>query len=71
MDWDDLGRAETITIVNANSPSIVLSAETVSSFNGGVYLVWNISGDVQITVTQTGAQNAVISGCLLYTSRCV
>jgi hypothetical protein len=62
VDWDELGRAETITIVNANNPSIVLSTQTVSNFSGGVYLVWNVSGDVQITVTQTGAQNAVISG---------
>jgi hypothetical protein len=40
----------------------VLSTQTVSSFHGGIYLVWTISGDVQINVTLTGGANAVISG---------
>jgi hypothetical protein len=62
LDWDTTSRAETITIVEANNPSIVLSTQTVSSFNGGTYLVWNISGDVQINITRISGVNAVISG---------
>jgi predicted RecA/RadA family phage recombinase len=62
LDWDTTARAETITIADANNPSNVLSTQTVSSFNGGIYLVWTISGDVQINVTLTGGLNAVISG---------
>jgi len=62
LDWDSTSRAETVTIVNANNPSDVLSTQTVSSFHGGIYLVWTISGDVQINVTLTGGANAVISG---------
>jgi uncharacterized repeat protein (TIGR01451 family) len=68
LDWDSDERAETITIVEANNPSIVLSTQTVSSFNGGTYLVWDISGDVQINITRTGGQNAVISGVFFGTS---
>jgi hypothetical protein len=62
LDWDTTARAETITIVDANNPSNVLSTQTVSSFHGGTYLVWTISGHVLINVTLTGGSNAVISG---------
>ena len=62
LDWDSQGRAEQIQIVNANNPSNVLSTQSIASFTGGTYLVWNISGDVQINVTLTGGLNAVISG---------
>jgi hypothetical protein len=33
-----------------------------SSFNAGVYLVWNVSGHVKARVTLTGGANAVMSG---------
>jgi hypothetical protein len=62
IDWDTTSRAETITIVDANNPNKVLSTQTISSFSGGIYLVWTITGDVQINITQTGGLNAVISG---------
>ncbi len=32
------------------------------SFNGGRYTIWQITGHVTITVTQTGQTNAVVSG---------
>ena len=44
------------------SSGAVLDTETVSSFNGGRYTVWQITGHVTITVTQTGQTNAVVSG---------
>jgi hypothetical protein len=34
----------------------------VFSFNGGVYLVWNVSGHITIRVTSTAGLNAVVSG---------
>jgi hypothetical protein len=62
LDWDSNQRAETVTIVDANNPSNVLSTQTISKFNAGTYLVWTISGHVQINVTLTGGVNTVISG---------
>jgi hypothetical protein len=62
LDWDSNQRAETVSIVDANNPSNVLSTQTISKFNGGTYLVWTISGHVQINVTLTGGVNAVASG---------
>jgi hypothetical protein len=60
LDWDGQGRAETIQIADANSGA-TLDTETISNFGTGVYLVWNISGNVTITVTATAGPNAVIS----------
>jgi hypothetical protein len=61
LDWDAQGRTETISIVNPSTNS-VLNSQTVSSFSGGEYLVWNITGHVTISVTCTGGPNTVISG---------
>ena len=63
LDWDNYGggRAEQIQIVDAAS-STVLDTRTISSFTQGIYLVWNISGNVKINITLTGGGNTVISG---------
>jgi hypothetical protein len=47
----------------------VLNSQTVSSFVGGQYLVWNVSGHVQFRVTNlVSGRNAVISGVFFGTS---
>jgi len=61
LDWDNQGRAETIQIVDAAS-NHQLDIQTLSNFTNGVYLVWNISGNVKINVTVTSGPNAVVSG---------
>jgi uncharacterized membrane protein YkoI len=61
LDWDASGRSETIQVVDANTGA-VLDTRTLSSFNNGVYLVWNLSGHVKINVMWTGGVNAVVSG---------
>ncbi|MDB6027914.1 MAG: N-terminal ig-like domain of cellulase [Verrucomicrobiales bacterium] len=60
-DWDNLGRAETIEILDATTGA-VLNSQSVSGFSGGRYLVWNVSGNVKVRVTRTGGPNAVING---------
>jgi hypothetical protein len=62
LDWDSLGRGETIQIVDGNNPNTVLSTQSISSFSGGTYLLWTISGHVKINVTVAAGMNAVISG---------
>jgi hypothetical protein len=62
VDWDANSRAETIEILDAGN-STVLSTQTMSSFTAGKYLVWNLSGHVQIRITKTsGGSNGVLSG---------
>ena len=43
----------------------VLDTETLSSFSGGVYQKWAISGHVQIQVTSLAGGNAVVSGLFI------
>lgn len=61
LDWDNQSRVETINILNPTTGA-VLDSHTVSSFNNGQYLVWNVSGNIQIQVTNVSGPNAVISG---------
>jgi uncharacterized protein (DUF2141 family) len=62
LNWDNCGRSQTVQVVDANS-NAVLDSRTVSSFSGGQYLVWKLSGHVLIQVTNNVAgSNAVISG---------
>src|SRR5204862_898037 len=61
LDWDTTGRAERIDVLDAASGA-VLDSRSASGFNGGTYLVWNVTGHVQFRVTRTGGLNAVLSG---------
>src|SRR5262249_6879299 len=63
LDWDSYGpRSERIDVLDAGTGT-VLNSQTVSSFAGGQYLVWNVSGHVQFRVTNLVAgANAVVSG---------
>jgi len=60
LDWDTTARQERIDILDG--ANTVLDSRTVTSFNSGAYLVWTVSGHVQVRVTLTGGANAVISG---------
>ena len=49
-----------------DSGGTVLNTQRLaSSFNGGVYLVWNVSGHVKLQITRTAGNNAVIGGVFL------
>src|SRR5207248_1594584 len=61
LDWDRLGRSERVDVLDASSGA-VLDTRTLSSFGGGQYLVWNLSGHVQLRLTNLAGQNAVLSG---------
>jgi hypothetical protein len=61
LDWDSSGRVETIQIVDATTQT-VLDTESISSFTNGVYLVWNITGHVQINISKTAGNSAVVNG---------
>ena len=52
LDWDAKGRAETVQIVDAASNQ-VLDTQRVLNFSNGVYLIWNVSGNVTIKITCT------------------
>jgi len=61
LDWDTTSRREQMDILDANG-NVLNSQSLNSSFSGGVYLVWNVTGHVKVRVTLTGGANAVVSG---------
>jgi subtilisin family serine protease len=63
VDWDTTDRRQTITITDAGDPSVVLNTQSISSsFNGGLYLTWELGGEITIKISWTGGGNAVLSG---------
>ena len=60
-DWDNQGRAETITIKDAVSGA-VLDTENFANFSRGVWAIWNLKGNVVIQVTLTGGNNSIVNG---------
>ena len=66
-DWDNKGRSEQVQISNA-ATGTVLDTETISSFTNGVYLDWEVSGNLVITITREAGANAVLNGLFLDSS---
>lgn len=64
VDFDDLGRVETVQLSDTVSGK-VLDSRTISHFQGGEYLVYNVSGDVTITFINDGPVDAVLSGLFI------
>ncbi len=64
VDWNNQGRSERVQVINAATGS-VLDTETISSFAGGVYLQWAVSGSVVIKATGLSGPNAVISAVFI------
>jgi hypothetical protein len=61
LDWDRQGRAQTVEILDA-STGAVLHSQTLTEFEEGKYLLWDIKGAVKIRVTLVNGPNALISG---------
>jgi GH35 family endo-1,4-beta-xylanase len=64
VDWDQRSRVQSIDVVDASS-GLVLDHRNLSGFVNGAYLSWMVSGHVQLRVTQTAGDNAVVSGFFL------
>ena len=62
LDWNS-STSEQVDVFNATNGQ-VLDRRSVSSFQNGEYLVWNLTGDVQIRITNTSgsSMNAMVSG---------
>jgi uncharacterized delta-60 repeat protein len=62
LDWDFYGpRNQQVDILDPNT-GVLLDSREVSSFAGGQYLVWNLSGHVIVRITNLkSGSNAVLS----------
>lgn len=61
LDFDTASRSETLTVTNANTGA-TLDTETITSFQNGIYAIWNLQGNVTIKVARSGGASAVVSG---------
>jgi hypothetical protein len=61
LDYPNAGYAETITIKDA-ATGAVLDTRSASSFQNGVYEVWNVSGNITVTLTSTAGHWAPLTG---------
>ncbi len=61
VDWDKQARNQSITIIDPTSGK-PLDRQFLTSFDDGVYLVWELQGKVRIRVQSRGPSNAVLSG---------
>ena len=61
LDWDSTTRRQTIDVLDGNG-NVLSSQSLATSFNGGMYLVWNVSGHVKLRITVNSGANAVVSG---------
>ena len=61
LDYDNQGRTDTIQVYDATNTNI-LDTEMISSYNSGVWLVWDFGGTINLKFNNTGPQNAVVSG---------
>ena len=61
LDWDNSGRAETITLLDAATGN-TLDTQSASNFGNGRYYSWDIRGHVSINLTRTAGFNSVLMG---------
>ena len=61
MDFDHNGRSQTVEILDATTGA-VLDTRTVSSFDDGKYLVWDIKKSVKVRLTRIAGFNATMQG---------
>jgi hypothetical protein len=64
-DWDGGNRSETIQPLDASSLAPLGPAQTVSNFRDGVYLSWNIKGNVAFQITKLTGPSAELSAVFL------
>jgi uncharacterized protein (TIGR03437 family) len=61
VDWDSSNRQQRVDVVDW-STNVLIDSRTITSFNGGQYLVWDLRGRVKFIVNKVGGKSAVVSG---------
>jgi hypothetical protein len=61
LDWDTTTRAETVSVLDA-STNTVLDTQTFSSFHNGLYAIYNLKGNLKLQITPIGGGSPVLSG---------
>jgi hypothetical protein len=64
LDWENANRAQTIEVRQSGTNQL-LDSRTAWAFNGGQYLVWQVTGQVTFRVIRTSGYNAVVSAVFI------
>jgi subtilisin family serine protease len=64
LDWDTTSRQQTVDLLDP-ATGTVLDSHKLSSFNSGVYLIWNVAGTVRLRFTWLAGYNAVLNGLFI------
>jgi RHS repeat-associated protein len=67
LDFDSTVRAQTVSILDAGT-NAALDTRNMTGYNGGQYMVWNLSGHVIVKVTRTAGSGALLSGLFFDTA---
>ena len=60
-DWNNLGRTEQVQVIDPSTGN-VLDTRTISSFSGGLYLSWQLTGNVELKFTGLNGTSPVLNG---------
>jgi hypothetical protein len=63
-DWDSRGRRGTVALLDAATLNPLSPIQGLREYEGGVWLVWNVSGSFRLRVSQTRGDNAPVSALL-------
>jgi hypothetical protein len=61
VDWDTAGRNQTVIVKDA-ATGTVMDTRAITGLAGGVYLVYDMRGNVRVTINKTGGPNALLQG---------
>jgi hypothetical protein len=64
LDWERAGLSQRLTIRD-KATGTVLDERVIDSFGNGKYVVYNINGEVEMTVTATSGAEALLSAILI------
>ena len=67
VDWDSTIRQQRVDVFNAATGAL-LDSQTLSSYQGGGYLIWSLQGHVRVRFTRLDGANAVVSGVFFGTA---
>ncbi len=59
-DWDQQNRTEKVEILDALSGA-VLDTRTIANFTSGIYLRWNVKGQIRVRLTNAGGPNVILN----------
>jgi hypothetical protein len=69
LDWDYMGRVEEVTV--SSSAGEILDQRRVESFSGGKYFVWDVSGNIHVTIRRISGQNAILNAIFVGEPRAI